>query len=84
MKLCGRRLFFALHQRWSPLRRPWPRRHILKIFALASKLQVFENCPILGSKKALFFEPLKFAGKRQNPRGKFSKTFLCFPQVEIA
>ena len=49
-------------QRWSPQGRPWPRRrprgHILK--SLASKPQVLENCPVLGSRTALFFEQLKF------------------------
>ena len=39
-------------QRWSP------RGHILK--SLASKLQVLENCPVLGSRTAVFFESLKF------------------------
>ena len=39
-------------QRWSP------RGHILK--SLASKLQVLENCPILGSRTAVFLESLKF------------------------
>ena len=42
-------------QRWSP------RGHILK--SLASKPQVLENCPVLGSRTALFFEPLKFCWK---------------------
>ena len=50
-------------QRWSP------RGHILKSLALASKVkslalvskpQVLENCPVLGSRTALFFEQLKF------------------------
>ena len=47
-------------QRWSPQGRPWPREHILKSLALASKPQLLENCPVLGSKTALFFEQLKF------------------------
>ena len=38
-------------QRWSP------RGHILK--SLASKLQVLENCPVLGSRTAVFLESLK-------------------------
>ena len=44
-------------QRWSPRERPWPRGHILKslALALASKPQVLENCPVLGSRTALFF-----------------------------
>ena len=54
-------------QRWSP------RGHILKSLALASKVksltlalasrpQVLENWPVLGSRTALFFELLKFCG----------------------
>ena len=39
-------------QRWSP------RGHILK--SLASKLQVLENCSVLGSRTAVFLESLKF------------------------
>ena len=51
------------YQRWSPRGRPWPRGHILKSLALASKVkflasrpQVLENWPVLGSRTALFFE----------------------------
>ena len=47
--------------KWSP------RGHILmslaskvKFLALASKLQVLENCPVLDSRTAVFFELLKF------------------------
>ena len=60
-------------QRWSPRGRPWSRGrhrgHILKSLALASKVkslalasrpQVLENWPVLGSRTALFFELLKF------------------------
>ena len=39
-------------QRWSP------RGHILK--SLASQLQVLKNCPVLGSRTAVFLESLKF------------------------
>ena len=39
-------------QRWGP------RGHILK--SLASKIQVLENCPVLGSRTAVFLESLKF------------------------
>ena len=63
------------YQRWSPRGRPWPRGrprgHILKSLALASKVkslalalaskpQVLENCPVLGSRTILFFKQLKF------------------------
>ena len=46
----------SIAQRWSP------RGHIFKslALALASKPQVLENCPVLGSRTALFFEWLKF------------------------
>ena len=39
-----------------PRGRPWPRGHILKslTLALASKPQVLENCPVFGSRTALF------------------------------
>ena len=40
-------------QWWSP------QGHILK--SLASKPQVVENCPVLGSRTAVFFESLKFS-----------------------
>ena len=54
-------------QRWSPRGRPWPRGrprgHIFKSLALASKPQVLENCPVLDSRTALFFEQLKFRWK---------------------
>ena len=51
-------------QRWSPRGRSWPRGrprgHILKSLALASRPQVLENWPVLGSSTALIFELLKF------------------------
>ena len=49
-----------------------------KVKSLASKPQVLENCPVLGSRTALFFKSLKLVGKLQKPRGKFSKTFFVF------
>ena len=81
-----------LEQRWSPRGRPWPRGrprgHILKSLALASKVkslalalasrpQVLENWPVLGSRRALFFELLKFCGALEKF---FRKRFF----VEIA
>ena len=57
-------------QRWSPRGRPWPRGHILKTLALASKPQVLENWPVLGSRTALFFELLKFCGALEKVFGK--------------
>ena len=49
------------YQRWSPRGRPWPRGRprgqILKslALALASRPEVLENWPVLGSRTALFF-----------------------------
>ena len=45
-----------VHQMWSPQGRS--REHVLK--SLASKPQVVQNCPVLGSKTALLFDSLKF------------------------
>ena len=58
------------YQRWSP------RGHSLKSLALASKPQVFENCPVLGSRTTLFSNRWNFIGKRQKPCGKSVKTFF--------
>ena len=70
-------------QRWSPRGRLWPRGRprgqILKSLALASKVkslalasrpQVLENWPVLGSRTALFFELLKFCEALENFFGK--------------
>ena len=46
-------------QRWSPRGRLWPPEHILRSLSLVSKPQVLENCSVLGSRTALFFEWLK-------------------------
>ena len=78
------------NQRWSPRGRPWPRGrphgHILKSLALASRPQVLENWPVLGSRTALFFKLLKFCGALEKFFGKrvfveiawkiFEKTFF--------
>ena len=69
------------NQRWSPRGRPWPRGHNLKSLALASKVkslalalasrpQVLENWPVLGSRTALFFGMLKFRGALEKLFGK--------------
>ena len=61
----------------SPRGRHWPRGHILKSLALASRPQVLENWPALGSRTAPFFKLLKFC----RALGKFfGKRFF----VEIA
>ena len=53
-----------VNQRWSP------RGHILKSLALASRLQVLKNWPVLGSRTAVFFELLKFRGALEKFFGK--------------
>ena len=63
----------VIFQRWSPRGRSWPRGHIFKFLALASKPQVLENCPVLGSRTALFFEWLKFCRSAEKC---FSKRFF--------
>ena len=67
----------CFYQRWRP------RGHILK--SLALKPQVLENCPVLGSWTALFFEWLKFVDRLKifflhrffwrAPKNFFLKTF---------
>ena len=73
-------------QRWSSPGRPWPRGrprgHILKSLALASKPQVLENCPVLGSITTLFFEQLKFCWKTPETSRKICKHLFCFPHLE--
>ena len=73
-------------QRWSPQGRPWPRGrpqgHILKSLALASKPQVLENCPVLSSRTALFFEQLKFRWKTPETLRKICQHLFCFPHLE--
>ena len=93
------------NQRWSPRGRPWPRGRprgqILKSLALASKVkslalasrpQVLENWPVLGSRTALFFGKLKFCGAVEKFFGKrffveiawkiFVKTFFFWRSPE--
>ena len=60
-------------QRWSPRGRFWPPRHILKSLALASRVksiaskpQVLENCPVLGSRTALFLNCSNFVDRLKN------------------
>ena len=50
-----------------------PRGHILKSLALASRPQVLENWPVLGSRTARFFGTLKFCGALEKF---FWKTFF--------
>ena len=75
----------AIYQRWSPRGRPWPRGRPrgqilkslalalaskVKSLALASRPQVLENWPVLGSRTALFFGKLKFCGAVEKFFGK--------------
>ena len=55
------RLNGFIGQRWSPRGRLWLRGHILKSLPLASNPEVLDNCPVLGSRTALFFELFKFS-----------------------
>ena len=80
-------------QRWSHRGRPWPRGHILKSLALASKAQVFGfGLEALGPRKLpcprlrgqhYFFNRWNFVEKRQKPRGKFANTFFVFHSWNI-
>ena len=65
---------------WSPWLWPWPRS--LKSLAFASKPQVLENCPVLGSRTALFFEQLKFLWKTPETSLKICEHLFCFLQLE--
>ena len=65
---------FCIYQRRSP------RGHILK--SLASKPQVLENCPVLGSRTELFFELLKLCWKRPETLRNICKNLFYFPQLE--
>ena len=74
-----------IKQRWSP------RGHNLKSLAFASKVrslasqpQVLENCTVLGSRTALFFESWKFCRKTPDTSRKICENLFCFPLLEIA
>ena len=71
----------VVSQRWSSRGRPWPRGRPrgqilkslaskIKSLALASRPQVLENWPVLGSRTAVFLELLKFCGVLQKFFGK--------------
>ena len=79
----------------GPQGRPWPRGHIfkslalalalaskVKSLALASKPQVLENCPVLGSRTALFFKQLEFRWKTPETLQKICEHLFCFPHLE--
>ena len=57
---------------------PWPR----SLKSLASKSQVLENCPVLGSRTAGFFEQLKFRYKTSETLQKICEHLFCFPYLE--
>ena len=82
-----------LCQRCTSRGRPWPRGllrgHILKCLALAStvkslalKPQVLENCPVLGSRTALFFKLLKFCWKTPEVMRIICKNLSCLTFLE--
>ena len=50
----------------------------MKSLALASKPQFLENCPVLGSRTALFFEPLKFCWKAPETSQKICEDIFLF------
>ena len=54
----------------------------VKSLTLASKPQVLENCPVLGSRTVLFFEPTKFCWKTPETSWKICEHLFCFPQLE--
>ena len=98
MKIWVTSVYCCFKQRWSPWGRARPRGHILKSLAskakslaLASKPQVLENWPVLGSRTALFFELLKFCGAPEKLFGRryfleiawkiFLKTFFLFLEI---
>ena len=77
------------NQRWSPW--PWPRGHILKSLALASKPQVLGlGLEALGPRKlpcprledSTIFEPLKFCRKTPESSRKICKYLCYFAQLE--
>ena len=85
--------YWRKQQRWSPWGRPWPRGHILKPLALASKPQVLGlGLEALGPRKLhlssargqhYFLNRWNFVGKRQKPSGKFANTFFVFRNWSI-
>ena len=68
-------------QRWRPRERPWPRGHILKSLALASKPQVL-GLGLEASRTALFFEQLKFLWKTPETSQKICENLFCFSHLE--
>ena len=50
----------------------------MKSLTLASKPQVLKNCPVLGSRTALFFEPLKFCRKAPETSQKICEDLFLF------
>ena len=63
------------NQKWSPQGRPLPREHTFKCLASAPKLKLWpwprsvqspRKCPVLGSRKALFFDWLKRKKTKDN------------------
>ena len=70
---------------WSPRGRPWPRGHMLKSLALVSKVkslalkpQVLKNCPVLGSRTALFLTLKILLENARNLAENLRRPFLYF------
>ena len=53
----------------------------MKSLALSSKPQVFENCPVLGSRTALFFESSKFCCKTPKTSWKICEGLFLFSSI---
>ena len=49
-----------------------------EVFGLGLEPQVLENCPVLGSRTALFFEPLKFCRKEPKTAQKIFEDLFLF------
>ena len=58
--------------------------HFLNKYCSRSKPQVLKNCPVLGSRTTLFFEPLKFCWKTPETSRNICEDLFCFHQLEIA
>ena len=53
-----------------------------EVLGLSLEAQVLENCPVLGSRTALFFEQLKFGWKTPEISRKICEYLFCFRLLE--
>ena len=60
----------CLAQRWDGLKG--------QVLGLGLEGQVLKNCPVIGLRTALFFEPLKFCGKTPETSRKICAEFFLF------